>query len=175
MQAGRAAILPQFGPYRKYTPEERKAQRAERKAEGVSKSGNLRRKVRAARNVRDRERLLASEAQVAELQSQLKVLVEGAQAASPSDASPGPPEEHTGRRTLAWPSAAAVAPVLPLALTAWTRDPSPALDPLADYVAPDRAATASPKSPEDCWSDCDVPSLCEEDLVGITPPGSPPA
>ena len=175
MQAGRAALLPQFGPYRKYTPEERKAQRAEWKAEGVSKAGNLKRKVRAARNIRDRERLLASEAKVVELQARIKVLGEGAQAAPPSDASLGPPEEHTGRRTLAWPLAASVAPVSPPALIACTRDPSPEPDPLADYIAPGRAATASPKSPEDCWSDCDVPSLCEEDFVGITPPGSPPA
>ena len=175
MQAGRAAALPQFGPWRKLTPVERKALRAEQKAEGVSKSGNLKRKVRAARNIRDRERLLASEALVAELQAKLKVLVEGAQAEPPRDASPGPPEERAGRRTLAWPLAAAIAPVSPLAPIAWTRDPSPELDPLADYVAPDRAATASPKSPEDCWSDVEVPPLREEDLVGITPPGSPPA
>ena len=175
MQAGRAAPLPQFGPWRKFTPADRKALRAEQKAEGVCKSGNLKRKVRAARNTRDRERLLASEAQVAELQAKLQALVEGAQAEPPRDPSPGPPEERAGRRALAWPPAAAIAPVSPPASIAWTRDSSPELDPLADYVAPDRAATASPKSPEDCWSDCDVPSLCEEDLVGITPPGSPPA
>ena len=175
MQAGRAAIAPQFGPHRKFTPAERKAQRAERKSQGICKPGNLKRKVRAARNAKDKERLAASEAKVEELKSRITALEAGAQAALPSDATLGPPTGHIARRTLAWPLAASAAPVSPPAPIACTRDPSPEPDPLADYVAPGRAATASPESLADHWSDCDVSPLCEEDFVGITPPGSPPA
>ena len=175
MQNARSELEPQPCPHPTYTAEERRAQRVALKSRGINKPGNLKRKVRAARNAKDKERLAASEAKVEELKSRITALEAGAQAAPPSVASLGPPTGHIGRRTLAWPLAASVAPVSPPAPIACTRDPSPEPDPLADYVAPGRAATASPESPEDHWSDRDVSPLCEEDFVGITPPGSPPA
>jgi hypothetical protein len=94
----------------------RRAQRAALKAQGITKSGNTRRKVRAARHAADKIRLTESNAKIQELTARIVELEAGATArASP------PTGKHTVRRpngaatpkTLAWPKAASAAPASP--------------------------------------------------------------
>jgi hypothetical protein len=87
-----------------------------------------------------------------------------------SERSPG--ADHP--RPLLWPPAAAVTPASPKSLVATPRTPSPALDPLNDYVGPARAATASPE-PDEAWSEQDESPFEQGDFDGVTPPGSPPS
>jgi hypothetical protein len=161
-------------PYAGETPLEKaarhKARRAEAKALGITKSGNTKRKTRAARNANDRLRREEAEAAV----KKLTEVVKGSVAENPASnrASSDRPPKTAAPRGLTWPAAAASAPAPPPVPVAAPRAPSPARDPLDDYEEPTRAATPSPE-PEDRWSDQDWPPLASDGSAGASPVGSP--
>ena len=67
MQNARSELEHQSCPPPTYTAAERRAQRVAPKSQGFNKPGNLKRKVRAARNAKDKKRLAESEARGEEL------------------------------------------------------------------------------------------------------------
>jgi hypothetical protein len=157
-------------PYAGETPLEKaarhKAKRAEAIALGINKSGNVKRKTRAARNVNDRIRREEAETEVRKLTDCVKGLE--AEKSTLNSASSDRPPATASFRGLVWPAAAASAPAPPSAPVDAPRAPSP----LDDYEEKTRAKTASPE-PGEQGSDEDGFSISSNDFAGASPVGSP--
>ena len=161
-------------PYAGETPLEKaarhKAKRAEAIALGIKKSGNVKRKTRAARNVNDRIRREEAETEVRKLTDCVKGLEAGKSTLDSASSDRFP--LTSAPRGLVWPAAAATAPASQPAPAPAPRSPSPARTPIDDYEEPARAATASPE-PEDHGSDEDGHSLVSNGSACASPVWSP--